>query len=135
MDSVLSPYLLFNGNCKEAMEFYKSVFGGELKMQTYADMPGTPPEVADRIIHASLENGTLSFMASDAQPSNPVAAGSNINLSIAGNDEAKITEIYNKLSEGGNVTMLLAKAQWGDMFGMVTDKYKIEWMFNIGNHS
>ena len=131
MNTVLSPYLHFNGNCKEAMEFYKSVLGGELKISTYADMPDSLPEHKDRIMHAELRNGSLSFMASDGQPGVNVPFGDNIDMSIIGSDEPKITEYFNKLSEGGKVEMPLAKQFWGDTFGMFKDKYGVNWMFNI----
>ncbi len=122
---------MFNGNCKEAMEFYKSVMGGELKTTPYQDAP-------DKVMHASLENGTLSFMASDEMdhnpmPANPPIVGDNVKLSIAGDDSEKITGIYNKLSEGGEVYVQLAPAPWGDKFGMLKDKYGIHWMFNISS--
>lgn len=133
MKPTLTPYLNFNGNTKEAMEFYQSVLGGKLTMQTFGES-GMPisPEYKDKIIHAALENDTLSFMASDGNDEHPVHMGDNIHMSIVGSDESKLTEFFNKLSEGGKIDMPLAKQFWGDTFGMLTDKFGIHWMVNIG---
>jgi PhnB protein len=132
----LSPYLTFNGNCREAMEFYHSVMGGELEFHTfgeYADQ-GMPVDdkQRDKIMHASLNNGNLSFMASDCVPGNPATFGDNISVSISGTDSDLFTKLFNGLSEGGTVTMPLEKQVWGDNFGMFTDKFGIHWMVNIG---
>lgn len=128
----LSPYLTFNGNCKEAMEFYQSCLGGQLTMQTFGEAPmPSNPEDKEKIMHAMLQNDALSFMASDSMPGKPVTVGSNVSLSIAGTDDAKIRECYTKLGEGGTVTMPLEKAFWGDTFGMLTDRFGIHWMVNI----
>ncbi len=134
MKSVLTPYLNFNGQTKQAMEFYQSVLGGELKMQTFAEsgMP-TSPEEKDKIMHADLKNDTLSFMASDGNAEHPVHMGDNIHMCIAGTDEAMITKYFNGLAEGGGkVDMPLAKQFWGDTYGQLTDKFGVHWMVNIG---
>ncbi|HSX19129.1 MAG TPA: VOC family protein [Candidatus Saccharimonadales bacterium] len=132
MSAKLTPYLAFGGKTKEAMEFYKSVLGGDLKMQTYGEAQQIKDESQkDLIMHASLENGELSFMASDGNSEHPVHMGDNISLSIAGDDETKLTEYFNKLAEGGKVTMPLEKQFWGDTFGMLIDKFGIQWMINV----
>ena len=133
MKPTLTPYLNFNGNAAEAMKFYQSVLGGELKIQTFGEsgMPDIPEEEKNRTIHADLKNDTLSFMASDGHASQEVKFGDNIHMSIAGSDEAKLTEFFNKLAEGGKVDMPLAKQFWGDTFGMLTDKFGVHWMVNI----
>ena len=129
--ATLSPYLTLDGNCKEAMEFYKSCMGGKLTMQTFGAAPMPSDEkMKDKIMHASLENGTLSFMASDSAIGSPVK-GDNVNLSVAGDDEEGLKKMFHDLSAGGNVTMKLEKQFWGDTFGMFTDKFGIHWMFNI----
>lgn len=131
--STLFPYLTFAGTCKEAMTFYQSCMGGTLKMQTFGEAPmPSGPKDKDRIMHASLENDRLSFMASDSMPGGNVVVGDNVNLSITGTDEAKLKDMFEKLSAGGTVTMPLAKQFWGDVFGMFTDKFGIHWMVNIG---
>jgi len=128
----LNPYLTFPGTAREAMELYKSVFGGELTLQTFAEsgMP-TKDEDKDKIVHAVLKNDEFTFMASDGNSEHPVNMGDNISMSLSGEDEAKLKEYFDKLSEGGKVDMPLAKQFWGDTFGMLTDKFGIHWMVNI----
>jgi PhnB protein len=131
MDGVsLEAYVFFDGNCREAMEFYKGVFGGELKVQTYGEAPGdSPADMKDKVMHASLE-GRVKLMASDKHGSEDLGTGK-ISLSLVGKDEAALTEMFNALAEGGKVTSPLKKEFWGDTFGMLTDKYSVDWMFNI----
>jgi PhnB protein len=137
--SLLSPYLNFNGNCAEAMQFYQSIFGGKLDMQRFGDTPEMPvPEAQkDKVIHATLTNDVLSFMASDGRPDQPVIFGDSVHMSLAGKDEVMLTKYFNGLAEGGKIDMPLAKQFWGDIFGMVTDKFGIHWMVNIssGEHT
>lgn len=134
MKPTLNPYLIFNGSCKEAMEFYQSILSGKLSMQTYAEsgMP-TSEEDKNKIIHARLDNDTLTFMASDDNKKSPVQMGNNIHMSIVGSDETLLTTYFNKLSVGGKVDMPLAKQFWGDTFGMLTDKFGLHWMVNIAS--
>ena len=133
MKNTLSPYLTFKGNCREAMTFYQSILGGELTMQTFGEtMPdGTPPSHKDQIMHASLQNDALSFMASDGPPGGTVTFGNNVHLSLVGDDEAALTKYFNRLAEDGDIKMPLAKQFWGDTFGMLTDRFGIHWMVNI----
>ncbi len=134
--TTLNPYLTFNGNAAEAMKFYHSILGGELTMQTFgeANMARTPEE-KDRIVHAALKNDTLTLMASDGMISQPAKFGDNVSMSIQGQDGEKLTEIFNKLAEGGKVNMPLAKQFWGDTYGMLTDKFGIHWMVNIASQT
>ena len=134
MSAVLTPYLNFMGQTRAAMEFYHSVLGGELKMQTFGES-GMPvkDEDKDKIVHADLQNGTLSFMASDGDTQHPVTMGDNIHMSIAGTDEAAITKYFNGLAEGGKITMPLEKQFWGDTYGQLTDKFGVHWMVNISS--
>jgi PhnB protein len=124
----LDPYIFFNGNAEEALNFYKGVFGGELNISRMGDAPGTAPEDKDKIMHGLLD-GDVRMMASDSSKASPEAK--KIELSISGEDEAKLKGYFDGLSEGGNVKMPLQKQFWGDTFGQVTDKYGIEWMVNI----
>lgn len=128
----LAPYLTFDGNAAEAMKFYHSVLGGELTMQTFAEanMAKTPEE-KDRIVHATLKNDALTFMASDGMVGKPVKLGDNISMSISGKNQQWLGGVFEKLGQGGRVDMPLAKQFWGDTFGMVTDKFGIHWMVNI----
>jgi PhnB protein len=128
----LHPYLFFNGNCREAMEFYKSVFGGELTLQTMGEVPGDFPgkeENKDKIIHANLSAESFTLYGSDSTKASDAAA--KVEITINGDDEERMREIFKKLSEGGEVVTELRKEFWGDTFGKFTDKYKIDWMMNI----
>ncbi|HXH27342.1 MAG TPA: VOC family protein [Candidatus Acidoferrum sp.] len=133
--SQLIPYLNFNGNCEEAMQFYQSVLGGELKISRFADYASPEMPVADnqknKVMHASLENDRLSLMASDGRPDTKVIFGDSVNMCIMGTDEAQLTGFFNGLAAGGTITMPLDKQVWGDKFGMCTDKFGINWMVNI----
>ena len=127
----LEVYLFFKGDCKGAMEFYKSIFGGELNVTTYKDAgvnaEGTSP---DWLMHSSLEGGEVKLMGSDTAQASPVAK--KVSLSLGGIDEARMREIFDALSAGGKVFSALKKEAWGDLFGSFTDKYGVEWMMNIG---
>ena len=129
----LYAYLNFDGTCREAMSLYQSVLGGELKMQTFAEAGmGQDPKTANQIIHSYLDNGTVSLFGSDVADHGPVQLGNSVNLCLFGTDEAKLTDIFSKLSAGGKVDMPLAKQFWGDVYGTFTDKYGIHWMVNLG---
>ncbi|MBX4200763.1 VOC family protein [Candidatus Parcubacteria bacterium] len=132
MQSKLNPYISFDGNAKEAMEFYKNAFGGKLAMSTFkeggAPLNETNP---DGIMHAMLvADNDMILMASDT-PGTDYKPGNNISVSLSGDNEAELKGYWDKLSEGAKVTMPLEKAPWGDMFGMLTDKFGIHWLVNI----
>lgn len=130
MNSVsLDPYIFFRGNCREAMEFYKSIFGGELTIQTYGDVKMGDENQRDWVMHAMLDGGLVKLMASDTEKASAKAA--KISLSLGDGDEATLRPIFEKLSAGGSVFSELKKEFWGDTFGSLTDKYGIEWMVNI----
>jgi PhnB protein len=133
MKTTLTPCLNFMGKTKEAMEFYQSILGGELTMQTYKDA-GFPhePEDDDLVIHADLKNDALSFMASDGNKEHPVEMGNNIYMSLVGSDEGELRGFFEKLSQGGSVDMPLEKQFWGDIYGQLTDKFGVHWTVNIG---
>lgn len=126
----LEPYIFFNGTAREAMEFYQSVFGGELTLQTYGEAKMGDEGQKDLLMHARLA-GDVVIMASDTQKASGKAA--KISLSVNGTqaDEARMKEIFEKLSQGGSVFSPLKKEFWGDTFGSLTDKYGVEWMMNI----
>jgi PhnB protein len=133
MNSRLNPYIAFNGNTREAMEFYKSVFGGKLDLNTYKESNASEdPSEDDKIMHAMLQadNGII-FMASDTPKGMEYKPGTNISMSLSGDDEDELRGYFDKLSDGGTVTMPLTKALWGDTFGMFVDKFGINWMVNI----
>ena len=133
MPSRLNPYLSFADNAREAMEFYKSVFGGNLEMHTFKEYNASEdPSEDEKIMHSVLEadNG-ITFMAADTPSSMEFNPGTNYSMSLSGDDEAELAGYYKKLSEGGAEIMPLEQAPWGDKFGMVTDQYGIQWMVNI----
>ena len=133
MPTKLNPYLNFRDNTREAMEFYRSVFGGKLDMNTFKDYHASQdPSEDDKIMHSVLEteNG-MTIMAADTPNSMEYKPGTNFGLSLSGDDEAELTAYYERLAAGGTATMPLAKAAWGDTFGMVTDKFGISWLVNI----
>jgi PhnB protein len=128
----LDPYLFFKGNAKEAMEFYKGIFGGELSISTFGDSPVDMPnkeQMKDMVMHANLSGGDVRLMASDTQEASDKMA--KVELSLSGDDESKLKGYWDKLSEGGKVKSPLKKESWGDTFGMLTDKYNVDWMINI----
>ncbi|MGZ4136614.1 MAG: VOC family protein [Actinomycetota bacterium] len=134
MATMLNPYLNFKDNAREAMQFYQGVFGGKLDMQTFADYHASEdPSEADKIMHAHLQadNGIL-FMAADTPNSMEYRPGSNFNMSLSGDNEAELRGCFEKLSDGGTVTMPLEQAAWGDTFGMLVDRFGIRWLVNIG---
>ena len=133
MQTLLNPYISFKDNTRQAMEFYKTVFGGKLTMQTFKEFHASQDASEDNLImHAMLEaeNG-ITFMASDTPKRMGYAAGASISISLSGDNEAELTGYYNKLAAGGTVSMPLEKAIWGDSFGMLTDKFGINWVVNI----
>jgi PhnB protein len=132
MASRLNPYLSFDGAARQAMEFYKDVFGGTLTLNTYGDVgqPGGPD--ADRIMHATLETPSgFTLMASDIPPGMEHTPGTNITVSLSGDDEADLRGYWEKLSADGSVAVPLEKQMWGDVFGMCTDRFGIPWMVDI----
>ena len=133
MQTRLNPYLHFSGNCQEAMEFYKSVFGGKLEMTNYLD--GGMSQSADDeklIMHAMLQadNG-ITFMASDGRNTLENESDPMIQLSLSGDNTDELTAYFNTLSENGTILEPLVQAPWGDTFGMLTDAFGIKWMVNI----
>lgn len=132
-DAYLVPYISFDGNAREAMEFYNRVLGGQLELNTFGQtMPdGTPPEYMDKIMHGVITNDALTFMGADSPPGTDYKAGGAISLSLAGTDAAKLKQFWDGLSAGGKITVPMAKQVWGDEFGMFTDKFGINWLINI----
>jgi PhnB protein len=131
MASILNPYLSFDGNAREAMEFYRDVFGGELNVMTFGDM-GTEGEDAQKVMHSSLSSpGGLALMGADTPPGQSLERGNDVAVSLSGDDESELTGYWEKLSEGGTVTVPIEKQMWGDTFGMCQDRFGVTWMVNI----
>jgi PhnB protein len=132
MASKLNPYISFNGNARQAMEFYKSVFGGELRLTTFAEYGASDAPNADKIMHAQLEapNG-FTLMGSDTPPEMSYEPGNTMGVSLSGDDSEQLHQYWEKLSESGQVTMPMEKQMWGDEFGMCTDQFGVSWMVDI----
>jgi PhnB protein len=132
MPTRLNPYLSFRDNARQAMEFYHSVFGGELTISTFADMPGSDPSEQDKVMHGMLVSPTgLTLMGSDTPTGMDHTPGSSFSVSLSGEDEAELRGYWDKLSDGATITMPLEKAPWGDTFGMCVDKFGVNWLVNI----
>jgi PhnB protein len=133
MSTQLNPYLSFRDNAREAMEFYRSVFGGELTISTFGEFQASDdPAEQDKIMHSMLSTeGGLVLMASDTPSQLDYTPGSTISVSLSGDDEAELRGYWEKLSAGGTVGMPLGPAPWGDTFGMCSDKYGVSWLVNI----
>lgn len=133
METKLNPYLNFRDNTRDAMEFYQSVFGGALTMNTFGESHASDdPAEAGKIMHSMLktDNG-IAFMASDTPNRMEFKPGSNVHMSLNGDNEPELRGYWDKLSAGANITVPLDKAPWGDIFGMLVDKFGIHWMVNI----
>ncbi len=135
MSTTLNPYLNFRGQAREAMTFYQSVLGGNLDVMTFADQGGmgVPESEAGLVMHSALSvSDSVQLMGSDV-PSHMDTGGeiANGSISLSGDDEPTLRGWFEKLSDGGTVTVPLEKAPWGDSFGMLTDKYGVDWLVNI----
>ena len=132
MASRLNPYISFDGTARQAMEFYKDVFGGELAMNTFGEYGEQDTSVADKIMHAMLEapNG-FTLMGADTPAGMEHTPGDTMTVSLSGDDAAELRGYWEKLSAGGKVTMPLEKQMWGDEFGMCVDQFGVPWMVNI----
>jgi PhnB protein len=131
MASRLNPYLNFNGNAKQAMEFYAGVFGGDLRMNTFGEYGMAGPD-AGRIMHGMLETPTgYTIMGADITSEMDYQPMAGISVSLSGDDGALLRDYWAKLAAGGTVAVPLEKQVWGDEFGMCTDQYGVSWLINI----
>ena len=132
----IEAYVYFNGNCREAVEYYADVFGTEKPViMTYGDVPDEdhfqlPEESKNLVMHTNLTLKGSRIMFSDVPPGMPPVGGNNISLSYLTDDTDEITRIFNRMKEEGTVNMELQESFWTKLFGSVTDKYGIEWMFS-----
>jgi len=139
--TTVNVYLNFDGNCKEAFDFYKSIFGGEFPyLGLYKDMPpqegipAIPAEYGDKIMHVSLPiSKETMLMGSDVggEWCPKVIKGNNFGVSISTDSRAEADRLFSGLSAGGKVTMPMEKTFWGSYFGMFTDKFDINWMVSF----
>lgn len=133
MQTKLNPYLNFRDETRDAMEFYRTVFGGTLTLQTFKDLHASQdPSEDNKIMHSQLDtdNG-LTLMAADTPNSMDYQPGSNGSVSLSGDNEPELRGYYEKLAAGGTVIMPLETAAWGDSFGMCADKFGVRWLVNI----
>ena len=133
MASRLNPYVSFDGNAREAMEFYRSVFGGDLTLSTYGEYGQPDAPGADKVMHGQLETPAgFTLMGADTPPGSEYSTPNDtITISLSGDDD-ELHAYWDKLADGGTVTMPLEKQMWGDEFGMCIDRYGTPWMVNIG---
>jgi len=132
MASRLNPYLSFNGNARQAMEFYASVFGGNLTFSTFADFGAKDSPDADRIMHGVLEtDADYTIMGADITSDMEYHPMAGFSVSLSGDDADALRGYWEKLSASGAMTMPLQKQVWGDEFGMCVDGYGVSWLVNI----
>ena len=132
MTTRLNPYIGFDGNAREAIEFYKDVFGGELQLNTFGEYGDPSAPDANKVMHAWLQSPSgYSLMVSDTPPHQEYQPGTNVSMSLSGDDADELRGYWAKLSDGGTIAVPLEKQMWGDEFGMCTDKFGIAWLVNI----
>ncbi|TYK42829.1 VOC family protein [Actinomadura decatromicini] len=132
MSSRLNPYLTFDGDARQAMEFYADVFGGELVVNTVGEVGGADSPDADRVMHAMLETADgYTIMAGDVVGDMPYQPMAGCSVSVSGDDGDVLRGYWARLSEGGTVTVPMEKQVWGDEFGMCVDRFGVPWMVNI----
>ncbi len=133
MASRLNPYISFSDNARQAMEFYKGVFGGTLTLNTFGEYGAQDTPEADKIMHGMLETESgFALMGADTPPGMEHNPGNNITVSLSGDDADELRGYWERLSDGGNVLVPLEKQMWGDEFGQCVDQFGIGWMVNIG---
>jgi PhnB protein len=129
----MNPYLIFEGNCRQAMEFYKQCLGGEISMMTYAEAPGVnvEPQFKNWVIHARITNKSFVLMASDTRPGWKVQRGNGYDISIDCESIEEIEKIFKALSDKGQVAMPLEETFFAQRFAMFTDQFGVSWMLNL----
>ena len=131
MPTRLNPYVHFDGDARQAMEFYRTVFGGELVLSTFGEYGMEGPD-AERIMHGQLETPSgYTLMGGDTPPGVEFRRGTSMTISLSGDEPEELHGYFERLSEGGQVTVPLEKQMWGDEFGQVADRFGVEWLVNI----
>jgi len=133
MPVTLNPYLNFRANARQALQFYQSVFGGELTLSTFADFQSAhDPSDNDLIMHGQLNGANgLTLMGADTPKDMSHQDFAGFSISLSGDDEGALRDYWEKLADGGTVLQPLEVAPWGDAFGMVTDQFGVTWLVNI----
>ncbi|HEX4605181.1 MAG TPA: VOC family protein [Candidatus Angelobacter sp.] len=129
----INAYLIFNGNCREAMTFYQQCLGADLQLAPFSDMPGgnIPKEARDRTMHARLTKGAAVLLASDNMVGMPFQQGDNFSIALQCESAQETEELFNALSAKGTITMPLQETFWAARFGMFKDQFGIHWMLNF----
>jgi PhnB protein len=131
--AILNPYLNFHGNAREAMEFYRDVFGGELTINTYGDFGNPDESQADKVMHSHLKTSMgFDLMGADVPGGEGEAKVSGMNIVVSGDEEDELRGYWEKLSEGATISMALEKQMWGDIYGDLTDRFGTPWAIDIG---
>lgn len=131
------PYLIFNGNCREAMEFYRDCLGGELQLQTVGESPladRLPPQMKNNILHASLQSGTLTIMASDMTPDSGRCAGNQVSLMLECDSAEMLHQLYEQLASGGSRDHAVEQTFWNALLGDLTDRFGNHWLLHYSQH-
>ena len=132
MSSRLNPYLNFNGNARQAMEFYANVFGGNLSLSTFAQFGASDSPDAERIMHGMLETDAgYVIMGADITSDMEYHSMTGFSVSLSGDDADILRGYWEKLSASGTTTMPLQRQVWGDEFGMCVDEFGVSWLVNI----
>lgn len=131
----LVPHITFNGDCEEALKFYKNALNGEIEFfQRYADSPmadQVPNDWGQKLMHATFSAGEIKIIAADSMPGHERSIGGNIDLSIGLDSKEALTKAFTKMADGGEISFPLQDVFWGSHFGMLTDRFGIRWMFNF----
>lgn len=134
MKNPAQPYLHFDGTCREAMEFYQKLFGGKLEVQSIEESPVKdqfPKEIQAQILHANLQNGDFTIMASDMCGMGKLQQGNSVELNLNCSSEEEINHLYKELSNGGKILDKLQEQFWGALFAMVIDRFGVRWMLSL----
>lgn len=132
MASRLNPYLTLPGTARQAIEFYRDVFGGEASVMTFGEAGAADAPHADQVMHAQLESPSgYTLMLADVPPGTEHTRGNDVAISLSGDDTDELRRYWDALSEGGAVQVPLEPQMWGDVFGMCTDRFGVSWMVNI----
>lgn len=138
MKKPVQPYLHFDENCRETMQYYQSLFGGDLELMSIGESPSKdhfPKELHSQILHGNLYNGDFNIMASDMCGQGSLQQGNSVHLSLDCSSEDEINKLYQQLSEGGKVLQELGEQFWGALFAMVIDKFGVRWMLSYDKNS
>jgi PhnB protein len=132
----LNPYLSFRDDARAALEFYQAALGGELTISTFGEFGDKDAPEADLVMHGQLVTPKgFTLMGADTPPGMEFQDGARFSISLSGDDDTELRGYFDKLAEGGTITMPLEKQMWGDVFGMLTDPFGVAWMVNIAGDS